>query len=83
MSTYTPQQIAEILLSQPNAGSFDPLRIADVAYHLYHSADVDDSASEVREVLYTLMVMSEGPEFELTEAEFRDLVGTLTGRAKS
>ena len=55
---------------------YDPVRIAKVAFQIYHLHNHEISR-DVHELLMDLVVMEEGKEFEMSEAEFKELLDSL------
>lgn len=52
---------------------FDIMKISKVAFDIYQDPDLR-LGGELDVALLSLMAMSEGPEFELTEFEFNELL---------
>lgn len=70
--TLSPSEFAT-QLEQTLVGGFNPIRIAKVAFKIYHQHALEITPA-MKDVLLTLMVMEEGPEFELSEVEFLEII---------
>jgi hypothetical protein len=64
------------LLQQLDDG-YDIVRIARWAYQLF--LDSRGTGEDLRSILMKLVVMEEGPEFELSESELRQMAQSLMG----
>jgi hypothetical protein len=75
--TYSKRDFSKDLEAQLNLG-YDPERIGRWAYSMWfgHCREAD---AELKEIMYELAVMEEGPEFERPESELRELVKLLKG----
>ena len=76
MSTYTAKQLAEDLTAKLDAG-LSPLDIAKWAYEVYLARCRDLVDDGTRQALMKLFAMSEGPEFEYTHDELRQMADEL------
>jgi len=71
--------IAKIMgdeLKRELSSGCDIVRIARMAFRIYHEHGLELS-EKLDEIVLTLMAMEEGPEFELSECELRDLIKFL------
>jgi hypothetical protein len=69
---YSTTDLAIDLEKTLNQG-FDIFKVSKTAFHIYQEHGLELTEPMDR-VLLTLMAMEEGPEFELTEAEFLALI---------
>ncbi|MGN8103917.1 hypothetical protein [uncultured Pseudomonas sp.] len=69
---YSNNKLA-IDLEKTLARGFDITKIAEAAFKI-HQDHCLELTTPMRRALLVLMAMEEGPEFELTEAEFTDLI---------
>ena len=76
MSAYTTKQLAEDLTKKLDAG-LAPSDIAKWAYEVYLARCLDLIDDGSRQALMKLFAMSEGPEFEYTHEELRQMVDKL------
>lgn len=60
-------------LEAVSMGGFDISKISKEAFDIYQDPDVS-LTKDLDVVLLSLIAMDEGPEFELTEEEFQDLL---------
>ncbi len=72
---YTKKAFAEDLLREIDKG-FDVVRLARWAMRLY-SDRVRDLDAGVKDAMMDVVVMEEGPEFEMTEQELREFAERL------
>lgn len=57
---------------------YDVDRVANYIYQIYLDNHITASGDDqLYETVYLLMGMNAGPEFELNESEFRDIIGKL------
>jgi hypothetical protein len=75
--TYTKKQFAE-RLSQQLVLKYDVTRIARWAYNEFTMNCREIEPGLEREMM-KIIVMEEGPEFEMTEQEIREFVRSLAG----
>lgn len=75
--TFTAKELSSVLQAELDNG-YDVVRVARVAFQLYQDHGVE-LTPDLDEKLLQLMVMEEGPEFELSEDELRTLAGELAG----
>jgi hypothetical protein len=73
--TYRAQDLRS-LLEQEVAKGYDMVGISRIAFRVYmeHSREL---SPKLYDKLFELIVMTEGPEFELTEDEFRAFIRDL------
>jgi len=73
--TYTKREFATDLLNEVNRG-FDVVRLARWAMRLYSDRirELDDG---VKDAVMDVVVMEEGPEFEMTEEQLREFAQRL------
>lgn len=72
---YTKKDFAEDVLREIGNG-FDVVRLARWAMRLY-SCRIRDLDAGVKEAIMDVVVMAEGPEFEMTERELREFAERL------
>lgn len=70
-----PAEFADIL-SDSLVGGFDVVKIARSAFDIYRLFG-SRLTPEMDKILLVLMAMEEGPEFELSETEFLDLIDQI------
>lgn len=75
MSKYTKDMFKQEVL-QKCIGKYDPIKIAKVTSTILfkNRADID---IELEEKMLDLMTMEDGPEFKLTEEEFKKFLNEL------
>lgn len=73
---YTRTQLAEWLQGQLTLG-YDVKRIADHAHTLFLD-NRSQMSTDLERVVMKIMMMEEGPQFELSETELRALVEELS-----
>jgi predicted butyrate kinase (DUF1464 family) len=72
---YTYDMFKEFLVCEINNG-YNPVRMANNAFSIYLKY-AGKISSDVREKLRYLIVMSEGPEFELAEETIKEWIVTV------
>lgn len=70
--TYSAQEIATEL-GKAIVGGYSPTRVSSVAFSIYQEHCLEIS-ERLDHYLMVLIAMEEGPEFEMTEAEFLELL---------
>jgi len=75
----TLNKLGSELLDRLDDGA-DILAIAQWAHSLYLNPDTDTSDGEVLEEIMRLIAMEEGPEFEYSRVELREMANALMHR---
>ena len=73
--TYTKRDFGTDLLHEVNRG-FDVVRLAGWAMRLY-SDRIRECGDGVKDAVMEVVVMEEGPEFEMTEEQLREFAQRL------
>jgi hypothetical protein len=73
--TYSAKDMAAEL-ERTLIGGYYPTKVASVAFKIYQDHGLEISGRLDRDLL-VLMAMAEGPEFEMTEAEFIDMLADI------
>jgi hypothetical protein len=72
---YTKKEFKRDMLKELEKG-YDPVHFVEKAWSIF-SADQRNFTGNFRDEIMTVIVMEEGPEFEMTEEQFRDFLDKL------
>ncbi|MEE7545997.1 hypothetical protein HF319_02125 [Xanthomonas sp. Kuri4-1] len=70
------EKIVADRLEKITLGGFDVFKVSREAFKIYQEFGLS-LTQDLDRVLLSLMVMEEGPEFEVTEQEFRSLLSEI------